>query len=284
MDTYGDLVTLLLTFFILLFAMSSISSEKYNQFIASFGKEQATVMFNTIRGSEVVNMEKKGDNDGVTDMTDGVMDNQDIQKPGRDIVDGGNQSEADRQRIETIMRLQDELAQTAEYKAVDQEFDYLYNRLRVYVQGQGLADVLEVERNDQAINIRMLDTLLFRSGQADFTPEALEVLDKVGLFLNESIRSISLVNIEGHTDNVPISNSRYSDNWDLSSKRATNALRRLNNVSGIPLEKLAAVAYGEQQPIADNNTPEGRALNRRVCFEVIKRNVLDEMIEDAQAN
>ena len=79
-----------------------------------------------------------------------------------------------------------------------------------------------------------------------------------------------MVHIEGHTDNVPIRNAMFEDNWDLSVKRATNTLRKVLEWGIIDEKMLSAVGYGEYQPIATNDTPEGRQLNRRVDFVLEK--------------
>ncbi|HBM74997.1 MAG TPA: flagellar motor protein MotB, partial [Clostridiaceae bacterium] len=72
--------------------------------------------------------------------------------------------------------------------------------------------------------------------------------------------------IEGHTDNRPINNEQFDSNWELSTSRAVNVLRRLLDISKIKPDKFSAVGYGEFHPIADNNTASGRAQNRRVDF------------------
>jgi chemotaxis protein MotB len=79
-----------------------------------------------------------------------------------------------------------------------------------------------------------------------------------------------MVDIEGHTDTVPIHTAEFEDNWDLSVKRATNTLRILLDLAMIDETKLSATGYGEYQPIASNDTPEGRAENRRVDFVLNK--------------
>lgn len=103
--------------------------------------------------------------------------------------------------------------------------------------------------------------LLFTSGSADFNLDVYPILDN----LIEIIRQNNLeVQIEGHTDNVPIHSARYPSNWELSAMRAVNILRYLQNFGSISPNRLIAVGFGEHQPVADNKTEEGRRMNRRI--------------------
>jgi chemotaxis protein MotB len=117
----------------------------------------------------------------------------------------------------------------------------------------------------------------FESGKADLTPKVKELIDK---FAPELLKLPNEIVVEGHTDNVPIKTPQFSSNWELSTARATNVVKYLIYEKNFPPERLSAVGYGEHKPIAPNDTPEGRAKNRRVVFliknlsqeEVWKRN------------
>ncbi len=113
------------------------------------------------------------------------------------------------------------------------------------------------------------DQLLFESGSASLKPSAYPILDTFARFLNEASYKAY---IDGHTDNVPVKSSQFSSNDDLSLARAYAVLNYLATQGKVPREKLAMGAYGDTQPLAANDTPEGRQLNRRVeiIFEKIK--------------
>ena len=114
------------------------------------------------------------------------------------------------------------------------------------------------------LTVNLVEAVLFDSGQAEIKEDGLEVLQKVVDILQE-VRDRT-IRIEGHTDNVPIGGAlarKYPSNWELSAARAVNVSRFLQK-RGIAPENLAAVAYGEYHPVADNDTPEGRAKNRRI--------------------
>jgi chemotaxis protein MotB len=115
------------------------------------------------------------------------------------------------------------------------------------------------------LKVNMLDEILFDSGRTTIKSEGVEVLERVGeILLNVKDRAI---NVEGHTDNVPIGPElarRYPTNWELSAARATNVARYLQETIGIDPTVLSATGYGEYHPVASNDTEEGRARNRRI--------------------
>jgi chemotaxis protein MotB len=120
------------------------------------------------------------------------------------------------------------------------------------------------------LTVNILDRVLFDSGDVQLKPEGHEVLRKVASVLAEyPTRQIHVI---GHTDNVPIGPSaraKYPTNWELSTARATAAVRFLVEQAGVDPLRLGAVGYGEYRPLADNSTPEGRAKNRRIAVVVL---------------
>jgi chemotaxis protein MotB len=130
--------------------------------------------------------------------------------------------------------------------------------------------------DDQDINIKVdkgvvyidiSDKLLFKSGRYQVTEKAKEVLGKVAQVLKNQ-PDIEFM-VEGHTDNVPFSNGLLVDNWDLSVKRATSVIRILQNQYGIPPTHMTAAGRGEYFPLTTNDTPEGRAANRRTRIVIL---------------
>jgi chemotaxis protein MotB len=120
------------------------------------------------------------------------------------------------------------------------------------------------------LTVNILDRVLFDSGEADLKPEGAAVLTQLaGVLTQHTNRQIYVI---GHTDNVPIRAgpfSRYSSNWELSTARATAAVRHLVDTAGVSPKMLAAVGYGEHHPAADNSTAEGRARNRRIAIVIL---------------
>jgi chemotaxis protein MotB len=130
--------------------------------------------------------------------------------------------------------------------------------------------------NDQDINIKVdkgvvyvdiSDKLLFASGKYAVTQRAQEVLGKVAMVLKAQPNIEFMV--EGHTDNVPYKHGDLLDNWDLSVKRATAVVRILQNKYGLEPSHIAAAGRSEYVPVASNDTPDGRALNRRTRIVIL---------------
>ena len=120
------------------------------------------------------------------------------------------------------------------------------------------------------LTVNILDRVLFDSGEADLKPDGAAVLRKVAALL--AAHPNLTVHVVGHTDNVPIKPSartRFPSNWELSTARATAAVRFLTEKAGVDPRRLGAVGYGEFRPVADNSTPEGRARNRRIAITIL---------------
>ena len=130
------------------------------------------------------------------------------------------------------------------------------------------SDQLSVRGNELWIEITLNSSLLFPSGDAMPADAAFGIVEKVARILAPYQNPI---HVEGFTDNVPIHNAQYPTNWELSTARAASIVRLLAQ-DGVAPSRLAAVGYGEFQPVADNASAEGRARNRRVVL-VISRNL-----------
>lgn len=127
----------------------------------------------------------------------------------------------------------------------------------------GLADLgnsVDVIVNEQSVSFRISNELLFASGQATLSTEGLDVIKRLAGILNKNEYQVS---VEGHSDPVPILTKQFASNWELSSSRATSVLRELVR-DGVAPQRLRAVGYAETRPIETNETPAGRAANRRV--------------------
>jgi chemotaxis protein MotB len=124
---------------------------------------------------------------------------------------------------------------------------------------------VQVERIKDRLRVEMVDEILFDSGEATLKPGGIEVLKKVGAALKKV--QDRPVEVQGHTDNVPIGGAlarRFPTNWELSSARALNVARFLQEQAGLDAARLSAVAHSEYQPRASNDTDEGRRRNRRI--------------------
>ncbi len=126
---------------------------------------------------------------------------------------------------------------------------------------------VSIEENQRGVIIRILDDVLFVSGDAELSDKAKSILSLIAGIIKKLPNDIR---VEGHTDNVQISSARFPSNWHLSITRALNTAYYLINTEKIDPDKVSVVGYSEYSPIADNSTPEGREKNRRVDIIVIK--------------
>jgi chemotaxis protein MotB len=123
------------------------------------------------------------------------------------------------------------------------------------------SDEISVETRDGKVYLSMSNKLLFKSGSVEVEPKGRDAIQLLAGVLRQN-PDIDVV-VEGHTDNVPIKTARFADNWDLSAARAITIVRLLTTNYNVSPTKLTAAGRGEFMPKASNNTPEGRALNRR---------------------
>lgn len=136
------------------------------------------------------------------------------------------------------------------------------------------SDELTMEIRDGKVYVSMSDKLLFKSGSTAVEPKGVEALKALADVLNKN-QDIQIL-VEGHTDNVPIKTAVFKDNWDLSVGRATTITRMLNKDYGVAATRMTASGRGEYFPKASNDTPEGKAKNRRT--EIILSPKLDEIM------
>jgi chemotaxis protein MotB len=134
-------------------------------------------------------------------------------------------------------------------------------------QNSVLMQKAKVQQTSRGLIVSISEAGFFAPGEASISAEAGNIIKSIAETLkNEG----APVRIEGHTDSTPISNSRYSSNWELSTARASSVLQKMVEC-GFPPEKLSAAGYGGFQPVADNTTPDGRAQNRRVDVVILNR-------------
>lgn len=167
-----------------------------------------------------------------------------------------------RESIALLKKTKEEEVQT-----VSRTYEDLLNEMTEEVE-QGQITITELKGK---LTVDVLDKILFDSGRAEVKSEGLDVLKRVV----EILKTVTdkTIRVEGHTDNVPIGGTlakRYPTNWELSAARAINITRYLEK-EGLDPALLSAAAFGEYQPVSDNETPEGRAKNRRIAIILLPK-------------
>lgn len=240
MATFSDLMNLLLCFFVLLFSMSSVDAEKFEMVVASL---QSSFSVLPAGGSSI--------------------------EPGQLISAGisqlQNYSVFFENSVSEEQSEQQELMEEYEEQAL-KESEEMAEEVQEQVEQYGIQDQVEVDFNAQYVLLMLNGALLFDSGVAEIREDAYPLVDKIGSILSNY--NSNIIEIEGHTDNVPISNERFPNNNVLSMFRALSVADYIRGITTLDPALLKSSGRGEYVPIADNATPEGRARNRRVEIKI----------------
>jgi chemotaxis protein MotB len=143
----------------------------------------------------------------------------------------------------------------------------LQDELAALAEAKDAKHKVSVFMDERGIVIRAMDTAFFDEGRAELKEEAKGALQRIAPTIEKSKRH---VRIEGHTDNVPISTSEFKSNWELSARRATEVVRYLIERYSFPPDRISASGYAEYHPLAANDTPRNRAVNRRIEIILLK--------------
>ncbi|HWQ89702.1 MAG TPA: flagellar motor protein MotB [Desulfitobacteriaceae bacterium] len=234
--TYSDLITLLMIFFVVLYAMSNVDAQKFRAVADSLNKALGGG-----RPAALDINEKPGGPKVIGETTP--------QLSTEKATDNKNESDTKKINLENIT--------IEEIKA----------KLDNYAAENNIQNKLVSSMEERGLVVSIKDTLLFDSGSAVISTSAHELLEKIGRVL---LVVPNYIRIEGHTDNVPISTQQFQSNWELSVLRATNVLQLMVKEGHISPNRLSAAGYGEFRPIASNTDAEGHARNRRVDIVILK--------------
>ena len=274
MGTFSDMMTLLMCFFVMLFAMSNVDEAKFDEVSQSFQQN-----FSIFKGGA------KAIGDGVL-VSNGVsqlnMLDEYINSTGK-VADSDTQNTEFKENAQGEMdskmqELAEELgASKEEIKELQESIQNLENeklklseelaeRIEESLAENFLSDQVDVTFDANCVVLTFNGAFLFDSGKADLKTEALPMLNKIGKILSKY--ADDNIEIEGHTDSVPLNGGRYENNDVLSSYRALAVFDYLKDNASIDPSIMRHSGRGEYEPIADNSTPEGRAKNRRVEIKI----------------
>lgn len=159
----------------------------------------------------------------------------------------------------------------------EEDLEKLKGLLEEYAESVGLGTEIIISVEERGLIIRFMDNVLFDSGKADLKPESIDILETMAEILNRDEFKERLIKVEGHTDTDPIIYAaKFHDNWELSAIRSTNVLRYLVETGNIEGNRISTSGYSFYRPIAENDTKENKAKNRRVDI-VILRSSYEEM-------
>jgi len=153
----------------------------------------------------------------------------------------------------------------AEQKSNTKSIGEKWKEFNSFLNKQDLSSGVTVKKIKDGVKVTLSDSLAFNSGSDIILPKARVVLEKMANIIGKQVRA---VNVQGHTDNVPISDLRFRSNWHLGAARAVSVVLYLSKFSKLPPSGYEASSFGQYQPIASNKTLEGRRKNRRVDIYV----------------
>ena len=247
--TFADLATLLLTFFILLLSFAEMDVDKY--------RAMANSMAVALGSSNVVGQEVGG-----SPITLIESDTVSLPEP------------SDNQAVEP--EFIDERAEAETDTKIPGGVIDLASRLISELESEVASNALSINYDQQQVVIRFSEEATFRSGAADIKPEMIPIIERVVGVLADCPGNVF---VSGFTDDRPISSDRFRSNWDLSAARAVSVVHELVLNRQVPADRVVAAGRAETNPLAPNNSPENRALNRRV--EIAIR---DPECADSKAN
>lgn len=246
MATFADLMTLLLTFFVLLVAFSNTDVKKYKKLAGSMAQAFGT------NSSFSISMMPSGNHI--------VMD-----KAGTGESKGQpNSKEYDPAHMKNS---EEKAFQQGELGVGTQAIHDDVNEIREMISSEVDSGIIQVDAMDDRIVLRIDDEGAFKSGRAKLHPSFKRTLDKLAPMLRTMPGSIT---VGGHTDDRPIKSRRFRSNWDLSSARAASVVHYLTGEGGIDSARAMAQGFADSRPLVPNDTDEGRRQNRRVEISIVR--------------
>ena len=253
--TYADMITLLMCLFMVLWSISSVNISKLQELQRSL--QEAFIGKVMDSGTSVLS----GEPTAVQGVQDNTPDQSSVTQPQQIVPPA-------------VSHPITQATQAAVNRAAQKEQESLLRvqqQVLAYARRHGFAHDISTTIDQRGLVIRVLtDKVLFDSGQATIKPGAYPLIDSFAALILKS-RLTNPIRVEGNTDDVPISGGTFRDNWELSAARATAVLERFLG-QGIPPHRLSMAGYADQNPVAPNATPAGRALNRRVDVVILRHN------------
>ncbi|MGN0311171.1 MAG: flagellar motor protein MotB [Lachnospiraceae bacterium] len=248
MATFSDLMNLLLCFFVLLFSMSSVDAAKFNEVVASL---QSSFSILPSGGSTIGEGEMVGN--GISQLKElDVYFNEAMTSNSN-----GENKEQGEGNSDYVKEYED---------AATQESEKMAEEIEGQLDKAGLSDQVNVEFNEQYVLLTLNGAILFESGKADIQSEAKPIIKKLAQIIDDY--GDNIIEVEGHTDNVPLNGGQYKNNNVLSTFRALAVADYIKEVSDVNPKYLKFSGRGSYVPVADNSTAAGRAKNRRVEIKV----------------
>lgn len=257
MDTYGDMVTLLLCFFVLLYSISSVDQVKWENLVKSLNPDAAKEV------SQLVTTENQ---------------------PGDDDVPGSTElpKDTDREAIyeDDLSDPQDNAGSSAEQQQIDEQFDSLYERLQDLKELADDATEVEIAKGDGYTFITFRDKVFFDGDDWVMREDGKKMIDRFAQIIKPSAKAIQQIQIIGHTSQGrPDKKNNINTDRELSAMRSAVVTAYLQKKKVIAADRLYSSAFGQHRPIASFDTPQDRAKNRRVELLITKTGDVENQLD-----
>lgn len=252
--SYADFITLLFAFFVVMYSISSVNDGKYRVL-----SDTLTDAFLT--SAQSLDPIQVGERVRTIEPEAGEFATPEREKLEAPVTDEKVETPEEQQPPQEQQPLREQPAQEVEKPEtpdVEETIADLRSTLSPFID----KELVNITRSDRGIEVEMKSKMLFESGSARLSRDALQVLRNVAEILKPLPNQIL---VEGHTDNVPIRTIAFPSNWELSAARAASVVHLFTR-QGVDSSRLAAIGYGEFRPVGDNDTEEGRHKNRRVAL------------------
>ncbi|MFT5082287.1 MAG: chemotaxis protein MotB [Lentisphaeria bacterium] len=278
MGTFADLMSLLMCFFVLLLSFSEMDAVKFKRLAGSmaqaFGVQNKLQLLDIPKGTSIIAQEFSPGRPEATPINEIWQKTEDITEMSLEVecaqefnIEQGQEGyDAGVTKSQVMMKLQELIGET------EQDAFQLADALSEQI----LAGEVEIETRGRLIIVRIREKGSFISGSAEMAPSYKDVMSEVKSVLAQKPGKIE---VQGHTDNVPINSSRFRSNWELSSSRAASVAMELMKGGVIPERRFEISGFADTAPLApDNSTADNRARNRRV--EILIKQGLESELED----
>ncbi len=254
MATFADLMSLLMCFFVLLLSFAEIDAIRFKKMAESmkdaFGVQREIPASEVVKGTSVIMQDFGPGKPEPTPIEEIRQQTTEVEKNFLDVQDKAESPELDIDAAKVAMQVKLE-------QEVQTQAEELQERLEKEID-EGL---LEVEREKAKIIIRIQEKGSFPSGRATLNPDFFQVITKITDVIASTPGRII---VAGHTDDVPISTSRFRSNWELSSARAVTVVHAMLSNAALDEKRFLIQGYADSKPLVPNDSSEHRALNRRV--------------------
>jgi chemotaxis protein MotB len=253
--TFNDLMTLLLTFFVLILSMSSSSAKNVKDFqqdlieaigVLEAGRAKEETIIEKIFKLEEIGLKLKIFKNIITPEEESIEE--------KDMVEVIPQPE---KLLKDFVVLKEE----GRKKLTENEEEYIFNQFQEIVDKDCYEPGLTIIKRDRGIVLRLADSILFDPGEVKVKDSAYPLLEKVAFVMKETKLNIY---VEGHTDSQPIHTARYPSNWELSVARSVNVAEHMMQNYSIAAERTGVAGYGDSMPVVPNTNEENRSKNRRI--------------------